>query len=95
MITDLGNGLFWDDSKSPYEQSDEAQVMFNTALATTPQRTYETCLANRRRSTSRTYQFNDIFKMVAIPVYIAPPINNEFMGVSDIIYSLVPNTNAE
>jgi hypothetical protein len=87
MLTELSEGVFWDDEKLLWQQTREAQQLINDALLTPVlSRTYEVCIDNRRRTTTKTYQLTDEFVLLVEVIYNSPAMSKDFMGVNNFKY---------
>jgi hypothetical protein len=87
MLIEILEGVFWDDEKLLWQQTPESQQLINEALLTTVlSRTYEVCMDNRRRTTTRTYQLTNELLLLVEVIYNSPAMSKDFMGVNDFKY---------
>jgi hypothetical protein len=93
MLTELSEGIFWDNEKLLWQQTSDAQQLINEALLTPVlSRTYEVCIDNKRRTTTRTYRLTDVLVLLVQIIYNSPAMSKDFMGVNDFKYIIEHGT---
>jgi hypothetical protein len=94
MILEVNPDVSWDTEKRIFEQSEIMQELALAAISKRQPTNEDTvnCRGNYVRPTVRLYGIED-FTLTETFIYNNSPMSREFMGLTDVIYTLEPTNN--